>query len=566
MKKTALTAAMTAALIMPGAQAFAADTPPNSNPTAFWRDKTTSLSNIDFTLDRGDFKDVSWATAFSDDPDYVHIVATTTHTKPDKAPKVSDFAGKDKSPDTPTVAKTPDGKLVVVVPTHDVSVHNGHLRAGSIDAKVEVNVSDDADNPIVVPTTPPTKSLHALYEGTDDAGKKATSKGDVDKALRPTVGVGNATVGYDSEKKNKQDPPPSDGGVIPLNPKSTNRLNVSRYVKTDDPDSVKSVTTAYQPTDDAELDAKDGHKDGLTPINGQSRVEEQAAGDGEVTTPITVDIPDGVDTVYLHNEVVNQDGEEVAPPSMMTAAVTDVELDAQASTENQNSQLKPDTTQKIWDQVDVTNLMPGKPYNVVTQLFQCGDGNCVEVAAVNREIIPRASETMQNFAVEVDTSDMGDDDTFEWATTVYEGTGDFNEMGNKLAEIADHPDSQVLSFTGTRSSHQAGERVEEQAAETFDSHPLSDDDRMTGSADVEDARGNTGKKYEIVDEAPPANMNVVRENNQKLDDVSTDQVNRDRAKYREDHKTPWLPLGVLTGIVLTSAVAMAFASRAKKDR
>ena len=353
--------------------------------------------------------------------------------------------------------------------------------------------------------------------------------------------------------------------MLPMAPGTSNELSFSRYVNVDKP--ARSITTALVPTDDKQLDKKDGTTDGLTPLEGFKTSEVAVDKAGHVDTTIAMDIPQDADVVYLLNRIVGEKKTDMVAPAMATAVAADVQMDAQASTENANSQLTPDSEQTIYNQAVLANLMPGKPYNIVAQLYQCGDGNCVEVAAVNREIIPQAAQSVQNFSVEVDSSQLGNNDTFEWALTAFEGTGDFDNMGRKLAEISDHPDNQVVSFTGTRGSHLAKQKETDKAAEVpvFSDEELSDDERRTGSADVEDARQSTSADYVISDNMPRANIDEVRKNNASLEDntKATDpqKVAQDRADVKDRERSAmWSAVGAVA-VVAVAAAGVAVWSR-----
>lgn len=532
-----------------------AETP---NTTAYWQDKTTSIKDVTFPLNAGDkAKNINWALAYSDDPGYINIVAVNNPETAKKPQKLADLTKKSNNLDKPALATTPNGKTVAVIPTTTPKATTNGIHIDEVKARIDANISQDPEKPHTVPVAPPTDSLHLLYEITTKAGKKETSGADMNKSLTPEVSAGNTTISYDSNKKNDNDPQPSDGSLIPLQPGSSNDLIFSRYINSNE--EVTSIIRALVPTQND----KDNDKDGLAPLDGFNPVKKTTNGAENVQSNVHLDVPKNVEEVYLHNEVVDKNGKEVTTPSMSTAAVSKINIDAQASTENKNAQLKPNAKQKIWNQVLLDNLMPGKPYNVVSNLYQCGDGNCTEVAAVNREIIPRASESLQNFAVKVDTSDMEDGDTFEWETHVYEGTGDFNNMGQKLADMADHNKNQVLSFSGSQKS----QKVEEHAGEEkeFDSKPLPDDERNLGSPDVEDARDRKSADYNIVDEAPPANIGEVRENNKKLENKTSEQVSEDRAEAHEEDSVNWGQIGIAVGVVLAIAAAVALMSRRRNN-
>lgn len=561
----------------------------------YWSEKTAVFPRPVFTTNHiTDGDTIAWAVPFTTDPGFINIMATGNKDfgaaiDNGTVAALSEFTSPDsKSVDTPTPATAPNGEIVAVLPHGDATAADGTITFDSVDVKgtVTVGKGDSARTGSVV--SPALDTIGVLY-GVD--GGYSTGD-DPRNAALPEIAAGLSKMSYRSKKVNNNNPQPRDGAFGTLGVGTTNNVDITRYVSNNSSEDITQTVTAYLTTTDHDLDMKDGVEDGLTPVDGGEVSTVIPAGESRtVTAPMAMTVTKtdhaGSESptnpiVFLRNLLRDSKGNDVANPTVNVMDVGDVTIDAQASTEQANSKLRADATkQMIYNQVNLGKLLPGKPYNVVAQLFQCAPGNCIEVAAVNREIIPQTETSTQPFSVEVDPSSLADNETFEWELRVYEGTGDFENMGPELISVADHPDTQVVSFSGTQGTNMAGERKENHAATSDsgvditvtddaaevigpreDMH-MDNDERVTGSPDREDEVQD--KKLTIGDEVPPAPMEVVRANNAALtgeDGAHAQTVAQERQDFRNAQanrtRATW---GGVAALVVIAAIVAVFARR-----
>ena len=110
-------------------------------------------------------------------------------------------------------------------------------------------------------------------------------------------------------------------------------------------------------------------------------------------------------------------------------------------------------------------------------------------------------------------------------------------MGDELASIADHPKSQVLSFSGSAEGL-GSEKVNVEHADSV----------RVNAADVEESNDDL---LEVGDEAPPAPMEQVRENNEKNSEESQEQ----RGLFTNETLS-WVVLGILVLIGIAGAIGV----------
>lgn len=466
-----------------------------------WRDKTITADTA-FKVDGATAgAKVSRAIPFTDDP---NVIAAASRSKDlakvmQSPKKLSEIKGPvDKL--TPAVA--PDGTGVLVLPSGKAVAKQGSIIIEDLQAGL---ASSDESGDYVSSALP--QSLKLLYNvNSSNSGNEIVNAAHIKDSIRSEV------MSY---KSGKETLPMTPGALNALIPEKAASLVKQFTIPGADHGRLTSVLEAFTTAKDDEQDALDGIKDGLTPLldskgNKVTSKKQIAAGQsGDVDHEIEFVAPGEDKMVYINHRVVDGSGRVVSPQGMDAFAVTDASIVAQASTDLGSAKLKDEDKQRIYNTVQATQLHPGKRYQILVNLYKCeGEGKCEEVAAVNREIIPEENTRTEHFSVDIDTSGMDRDNaTYEWSTRVYEGTGDVKKMGKSLAEVDDFPESQVLSFSGKRESNNGG-RVEEKHADVIDV--------------AQDGAENESSGAKIGSEAPPANIDEIRQNNKVLDSQNED--------------------------------------------
>ena len=494
---TALLTAVLPLATSPVATASPADDARNLAQQAFdWWAPRLMKSSPSFTLPgiQGNAT-VKWALAVTENADVMDAarqVDPEFAKKLDSPPKLSTLTkGVDKL--TPAIAD--DGTLVTVLPFDKATIRGGEVTLHGLMAGALLQATEDKHSQ--VPIAAPDGAIQVLYDIATGSGHK-TSGLDMVNALKPAVTISKSELSYNNGKKDGLPYLPiTNLNITPITPGAMNTLEqVVDIVNNRDGDLrsiVEVLTTAGG--------GKSDDKGGLVPVlgsDGKPIRDTKKVGDGRSTVKhdLAFKSPRESEQVYVNHRVVDDKGRDVVQPSMRTMSALKPTLDVQASSQEGSRKLAGQERQMIYNQAKISQLTPGKPYQVLVNLSQCNptDG-CTEVAAVNREIIPRdTTERTENFSVDIDATNIEPDNTFEWTTSVFEGTGDIHKMGDKLVAVDDHPSSQVLSFDGKGESLNKGG-----AGETTTHH----------------AGGDEG--LEIGNEAPPSSMEQVRENNARLD-------------------------------------------------
>lgn len=498
---TALATTMTAGIVLSSAPTvYAADADPvrNAAQAAFdyWAPKLMQSNPVFSIPGAPHASQIEWVLPVTDNANLIDAAARADEdfrNSLQSPPKLSELTG---GVDKITAAVTDDGHLVAVLPFGKANISNGKVSLDEMVSGAMIQATEDKDS--LVPIAAPDGAIRLLYDVVEN-GKHTTTGFDLIDGVNPLVTISGLEVAYDNGKSDSPDFQSITNLVItPINPETANRIKeVVRVLNGQDKDVTSILEVLRTPRDGEQGDPSKG---GLLPVtgpDGKPLVEEKSVAPGKSTVEHTIEFvsPEEGDQVYLVHRVVDAEGVNVVQPDMRTLPSLKPTLDVQASSQEGSRKLAGHGKQTIYNQAKVRQLTPGKPYQVLVNLSQCNptDG-CVEVAAVNREIIPRdTTERTENFAVDIDTSQIADDNTFEWSTSVYEGTGDVKNMGAKLAAVDDHPSSQVLSFSGNGSSlnkNGAGERT---------------------------VQHSDAGQLEIKDEAPPVSMEEVRANNAKLD-------------------------------------------------
>lgn len=559
MKKTSLTAlALTGALALGAVPAHAQDNDKdhrveevtNAAIKAFEaHGENTYTANAWFSVDGiGEGVDVEWAIPISVSQELIDFIAPSDErfrAALDDPKPVEDYTnpvGK------PTPARAANGQIVVVLPHSGAVTVEGGIVIEDLQSGDMVQMTEDKQS--LVPVVSPGVDVKLLYGAGDKtstydpSGAATQSVGNNGHMAQYTRDNGETGTVIENERGEEKDVDINLAGNIDnlpvLNPGDRVRLTIDANVtNTSGQDLIYSVQP-YGTTEDVEVDKRDGTEDGLYPITDEDDrpIEGRAtvSGDGN-DTQVTVEfvVPDD-GLVYLNHRLLDTDGNDVAPQKMDTIMVAEPEMDVQASTESGNSKMV-DGKQTIYNQAAITNLTPGKPYQVLVNLFQCdAPGDCSEIAAVNREIIPRNNNSIQNFSVLVDANSLGSSDsTLEWETRLYEGTGDIYNMGDLIHEVADRGENQVISPSGSRTSLDAKRT---QQSGTVNAQ----------GGDVTEVEVNDNG-LEVGDEEPPASIDQVRSNNEELSEQNESRL-----------AGQWIGTAIVTAIVLLTIAGFAVAA------
>ena len=475
---------------------------------------------------------VDWAIPYTTDGNFMGLLAEFNdefRKAVQNPPKLSEL----ETPITkPTPAVTDDGIAVVALPFNDYSVGNGTLTLDQLGTGTTINVPGSDE--ILTRMAAAMNSLNVLYSTENGTGTGYDSL----NAAAPAIATLNETLSY----ANSENAPLSSDGN-PLVPNARAEIEKAFRVINSTGEKLTSRLQALVPTSSEKLDKKDGNEDGLTPItddNGKPVVSEQAVDSGDVEQTIGFRAPDEGNPVFLIHQLLDKNGRIVGQETIDTLEPVDAMMEVQASTENANAQLS-DGQQLIYNQAQINQLTPGHRYQVLVNLYKCtAPGECDEVAAVNREIIPTETVRTENFSVEIDASTLADGGTYEWTTQLFEGTGDLYNMGKRITSVDDHPASQVLSKSGTQKAH--GSKETNVAAKDTSA-------KQQHAATVPLAKAQTdesdkdGDRKQIGDKQPPASMEEVRANNEEL-----------------RNKTPWWKSsGFITAAVIAGIGALAAA-------
>lgn len=529
-----LASTMTVGLIaMTAPTAYAATDNPVHNAAQeafdYWAPRLMKSSPSFAVPGASDSGQVKWALPVTDSPELMNAAAEADaefRRALDNPRKLRDLTG---GVDKVTPAVTDDGALVVVLPFDKASMNDGRVVLDNLLSGTMIQATQDKESQ--VPIGAPDSAIRLLYDVVA-GGEHKTTGFDLVDALKPVVTVANREVAYNNGKADSPDfQSITNLSITPINPETRNVITESMRVLNGQGDVTSILEVLRTPK---EGEKGDPDKGGLVPVesaDGKPLKQEKEVDSDKESVDHTIEFvsPKEGDQVYLMHRVVDAKGNNVVQPDMRTLSALKPTLDVQASSQEGSRKLADSGKQTIYNQAKVRQLTPGKPYQVLVNLSQCNptDG-CTEVAAVNREIIPRdTTERTENFAVDIDTSNVDTDNTFEWSTSVFEGTGDVKKMGAKLAAVDDHPSAQVLSFSGDGNSLNkvgAGERAQQHSDEP---------------------------KLEIKDEAPPVQMEDVRKNNEQLD-----------AESGEDNSVAiWTIGGLVAAVVALLAGALWWRGR-----
>lgn len=486
--------------------------------------KSTITSDPTFSLPGATSSStLDWVVPFTTDQTVVQGLVNSDKSLQEQLKNPKKLEDIDSKQDTMTLALAPDKSIVAVLPYDSATVNSdGTVTVKGVVGGDVVTVDDDDKSETTMPVAVQQDSIKLLYSA--DKGAH-TSQHDLINAVSPQVTVSNESTSWDNGQDKYSIP--FDGTYLPpIDPGSTAKISDKRRIVNNSDSPLTTTIEAYALTDDKDKDKKDGKEDGLTPIEDKDGNQVKAEsttdpGSHDSTTTIEFVVPDDKDgQVYLKTITRDKDGNIVSPTSISSLKNQKPMMDVQASTENKSSKLDKDKDQKIYNQVSLNQLTPGKRYQILVNLYQCTSGECTEVAAVNREIIPTTPQSTQNFSVDVNTKGMGDSSTFEWTTKLYEGTGDVYNMGPQLAAVDNHPDSQILSFDGKR--RKSGTTDVKKSSEKTQMKPIDEysagnkGDDVDKKADSEDTSQPT-----IGNEEPPADMGEVRQNNKnERDEIS----------------------------------------------
>lgn len=463
--------------------------------TAFasWAEDTTS-SDVLFDINGlTSESNIEWLLAYTNEPAIVEqLVKQGQVDDPSKVPSINDFRDGVKEP---TLADS-NGSLVAILPfdSHEIE------RDGSIRLKnVTFGITDD-DTSFVTDTN----NLGLIY----DIGGGDTTGFDINEGVIPSVRDSDMQSLF---RKDNQSAVIDMSTLANLAPDGDAVIERAINIANDAGRELTSRIKAYVSTDDDSLDAKDGRNDGMTPLldaNGQP-VEsvKSVTSSGDVTHQMRLSSAGDNNFIYLSHELVDENGNRVSPLSNEMFSSAKPVIDVQASTETSSSQLDTNKDkQRIFNSVNIAQMQPLQPYQVLVNLYKCGGpGDCQEVAAVNREIIPDSSSRVEHFSVDIDTSSLDKEKgSYEWTTRVFKGTGDVKKMGEELASVVDHPAAQVVSFNSKQTPNGSESTNVKQHSDTV---TLADGEVKESHKDIPD------HDLRIENNAPSASIDEIRENN-----------------------------------------------------
>ena len=463
--------------------------------TAFasWAEDTTS-SDVLFDINGlTSESNIEWLLTYTNEPAIVEqLVKQGQVDDPSKVPSINDFRDGVKEP---TLADS-NGSLVAILPfdSHEIE------RDGSIRLKnVTFGITDD-DTSFVTDTN----NLGLIY----DIGGGNTTGFDINEGVIPSVRDSDMQSLF---RKDNQSAVIDMSTLANLAPDGDAVIERAINIANDAGRELTSRIKAYVSTDDGGLDAKDGRNDGMTPLldaNGQPiESVKSVTSSGDVTHQLRLSSAGDNNFIYLSHELVDENGNRVSPLSNEMFSSAKPVIDVQASTETSSSQLDTNKDkQRIFNSVNIAQMQPLQPYQVLVNLYKCGGpGDCQEVAAVNREIIPDSSSRVEHFSVDIDTSSLDKEKgSYEWTTRVFKGTGDVKKMGEELASVVDHPAAQVVSFNSKQTPNGSESTNVKQHSDTV---TLADEEVKESHKDIPD------HDLRIENNAPSASIDEIRENN-----------------------------------------------------
>lgn len=227
-----------------------------------------------------------------------------------------------------------------------------------------------------------------------------------------------------------------------------------------DPNRKANVTaTLMTPTEDKELDKKDGKEDGMTPyLDASGKVVTKTVQitptKGNVKFKVWLEFEsNNKDQKIVAYETATWEGEEKPftshedPKSKeQTIESIKLEITTKAHDKDNDQVLERSKNALAYDDTEASNLIAGQRYIVKASLMKIvGNGQPQEIFSTSTEFVAESDKWNHKFETEVDTSEDTEDVRYVWYEWLYDGV--IETDADKEDQLADHADPSNKSQT-----------------------------------------------------------------------------------------------------------------------
>lgn len=229
-----------------------------------------------------------------------------------------------------------------------------------------------------------------------------------------------------------------------------------------DPNRKANVTaTLMTPTEDKELDKKDGKEDGMTPYLDASgkvvtKTVEITPTKGNVKFKIWLEFESNdKDQKIVAYETATWDGEDRPftsheDPDSKEQTIDSIKptITTKAHDKDNDQILERSKNSLAYDDTEASNLIPGQRYVVKASLMRIvGNGEPQEIFSTSTEFVAESDKWEHKFETEVDTTEDTEDVRYVWYEWLYDGV--IETDADKEDQLADHADPSNKSQTLT---------------------------------------------------------------------------------------------------------------------
>ena len=215
------------------------------------------------------------------------------------------------------------------------------------------------------------------------------------------------------------------------------------------------------PTEDKELDKKDGKEDGMTPYLDASgkvvtKTVEITPTKGNVKFKIWLEFESNdKDQKIVAYETATWDGEDKPftsheDPDSKEQTIDSIKptITTKAHDKDNDQILERSKNSLAYDDTEASNLIPGQRYVVKASLMRIvGNGEPQEIFSTSTEFVAESDKWEHKFETEVDTTEDTEDVRYVWYEWLYDGV--IETDADKEDQLADHADPSNKSQTLT---------------------------------------------------------------------------------------------------------------------
>ena len=227
-----------------------------------------------------------------------------------------------------------------------------------------------------------------------------------------------------------------------------------------DPNRKANVTaTLMTPTEDKELDKKDGKEDGMTPyLDASGKVVTKTVQitptKGNVKFKVWLEFESNdKDQKIVAYETATWEGEDKPftsheDPNSKEQTIDSIkpEITTKAHDKDNDQVLERSKNSIAYDDTEASNLIPGQRYIVKASLMKIvGDSQPQEIFSTSTEFVAESDKWQHKFETEVDTTEDTEDVRYVWYEWLYDGV--IETDADKEDQLADHADPTNKSQT-----------------------------------------------------------------------------------------------------------------------